>query len=379
MIATFPVGGVAWDYGQYALGLERMGFEVWYLEDTGLSSYDPVRGEYGASCDYGSQFVQEALGTLSPTLADRWHVRGADGRTYGVDADVVPELVACADVFINVSGGCLLREDYLPSPRKVLVDTDPGWNQFVTYPRTQRELAAGAVRDFRGHDTFLTYAARIGQPDCPLPTFGLDWQPTRPPVVADAWRPRDPGQRWTTVLTWDNYAGTFEHEGVTYGSKAGELARIEALPRRVEASLELAVGGVDPPVSRWCELGWSVVPSELVSRTADDYRRYVEASRGELSVAKHVYVATRSGWFSCRSVCYLAAGRPAVLQDTGFSDVLPTGEGLLVFEDLDEARAALITVEDDYHTHARAARELARQEFGHEVVLGDLLEQAGVT
>lgn len=377
-IATYPVGGVAWDYAQYALGLEQLGFEVWYLEDSGLDSFDAERGEYGPSFGYGAGFLQEALATLSPTLAERWHVRGSGGESYGVDAAAVPELVADSDLFLNVSGGCLLREEYLPSPRKVLVDTDPGWNHFVTYPRTEIAPAAGAARSWRGHDAFFTYAERIGRRDCPLPDLGVRWQPTRPPVIADQWAADGAGKTWTTVLTWNNYPDALLHESSEYGTKAPEMTRIEDLPRLVDTPFELAVGGTGAPIGRWRRAGWSVVDASSVSRTPDDYRAYVQSSRGELSVAKKSYVSTRSGWFSCRSVCYLAAGRPAVLQDTGFSELVPTGEGLLAFEDVRGAAAAIEAVEADYPRHSEAARQIAEGHFAAELVLGELLERVGI-
>jgi glycosyltransferase involved in cell wall biosynthesis len=153
--------------------------------------------------------------------------------------------------------------------------------------------------------------------------------------------------------------------------------KIESLPGRVEAKLEVAAGGVQPPVERWRSLGWSVRDPETVSASLGDYRRYVEGSRGELSVAKNVYVATGSGWFSCRSVCYLAAGRPVVLQDTGFSELLDTGTGVVPFSDLDGAARALAAVERDYDEHSQAARAIAEEHFDAAVVLGELLERAG--
>src|SRR6266581_6786939 len=137
MIATFPVGGVAWDYGQYVLGLERMGFEVYYLEDTGLPSYtyDPERGDFVEDCSYGVKFLEESLAGLSPSLRNKWHYRDFDGGSHGIDAEAFSEIVAGADILINVSGGSLLREPYRRCPRKVLIDTDPGWNHFVIFPR----------------------------------------------------------------------------------------------------------------------------------------------------------------------------------------------------------------------------------------------------
>jgi hypothetical protein len=377
MIATFPVGGVAWDYGQYALGLERLGYEVHYLEDTGCPTYDPSRRGYSGDCSYGVEFLRRSLAALSPTLGGRWHFRAEDGRTFGSDPEALAGVVAEADLFLNVSGGCLLREEYLPCRNKVFIDTDPGWNQFVQFPRWESTPVRDGCRGFRAHDHFFTYALRAGCPGCVLPDFGLVWHPTRPPVVLDLWDPVPPGETWTTVMSWKNYEQIGGVGGMPYGAKEVEFDRIETLPSRVSAGLEVAVslGGARPPCERWRDLGWSVIDSHPVSENLDSYRDYVARSRGEFSVAKNVYVATGSGWTSCRSACYLAAARPVVIQETGFSDVIPTGEGLLSFTDLDGAARAIAAVEGDYAAHQEAARDVARRHFDSSTVLGELLDR----
>jgi hypothetical protein len=182
---------------------------------------------------------------------------------------------------------------------------------------------------------------------------------------------------WTTVMTWKNFQETIQHDGTTYGTKEMEFGRVEALPARTRAKLEVAVGG-EPPRERWRSLGWSVVDSQAVSVTLDDYRSYIQRSRGELSVAKNVYVATHCGWFSCRSVCYLAAGRPVVVQDTGFSELIPTGRGLFAFSDLEGVLRGLEAVERDYASHQEAAREVALAHFDSGRVLGELLSRIGL-
>jgi hypothetical protein len=378
MIASYPVGGVVWDYGQYALGLEQLGFEVYYLEDTGWQTYDPRKGEYGENCSYAVDFLTRSLGTLSPTLAQRWRFRNLDGKTYGLDDKTFSDVLRNADLFLNVSGGTLLRDEYMICPRKVLIDSDPGWNHFRNFPRWDANPNWQGSHGYRAHDFFFTYAERIGQPDCVLPDFGLKWQPTRPPVVLDCWAAAPPGAKWTTVMTWKNFQETIQHNGVTYGTKELEFHKIETLPTRVAAKLELAVGGGSAPREHFRALGWQVTESENISRTAEEYRRYLQGSRGEFSVAKNVYAATRCGWFSCRSVCYLAAGLPVVVQDTGFSEFIPTGEGLFAFSNLDEAAHGIETVEKNYARHQRAARELARTQFASDVVLKDLLRRIGL-
>ena len=376
MVATYPVGGVAWDYGQYALGLERLGFEVYYLEDTGLEWYHPEARAYGPAYDYGLGFLRRNLAALSPTLAERWHARTPDGAAHGLPADDFRDVVAESDLLLNVSGSALMRDDYLPCRNKVLIDTDPGLTQLRNFPRWDERPNWMGTHGYRAHDRFFTYAELIGTAHCSLPTLGLAWQPTRPPVVLDLWRPQPPGERWTTVMSWRELK-PIEHQGRRYGGKETEFERVEALPRHTAAQLEIAAGG-HAPTERWRALGWSVIDSHSVSACANDYRSYLEASRGELSVAKNTYVATNCGWFSCRTACYLAAGRPAVVQDTGFSRLFSCGEGVIAFRDLESAAAGLERIEADYAVHACAAREFAEAHLASDVVLGSLLERAGV-
>ena len=375
MVATYPVGGVAWDYGQYALGMERLGLDVVYLEDTGWQCYDPRVGAYGPDASYGVAYLGEALGLLSPTLAQRWHVRAMDGTTYGMAPTALHDVLDDAAMFLNVSGGTVLRPEYQGCRNKVLIDTDPGWNHFVNWPKWEPKPDWPDSAPFTGHDHFFTYAERLGRPGCVLPDFGLQWHGTRPPVVRDLWSPEPPGRAWTTVMTWKNFAEPMVHEGVRYGTKEEEFGAVETLPGLVDAPMELAVGGAAAPVAKWGELGWTVVDAARVSATPEEYRSYVQRSRGEFSVAKNVYVATRSGWFSCRSVCYLASGRPVVIQDTGFSELVPTGAGLIPFRTLDDAVHAVREVEADPAGHAEAARRVAAEHFDADVVLGRLVDQ----
>jgi hypothetical protein len=377
MIAAYPVGGVAWDYGQYILGLARLGFEVFYLEDSGEPAYDPALRVYDANSGYGVEFLARSLAELTPGLERRWHFRNRDGRTAGMSAEEFEKVVASAELFLNVSGGCLLRDEYMASPRKVLIDTDPGRNHFVNYPREDAGKGWPGTHGFRGHDHFFTYAARLGKPDCPLPAFGLSWHSTLPLVVLDRWHPNPPGDRWTTVMGWDNFRKPLIHDGREYGGKEPEFERVEELPGRVKAQLEVASGG-DPPFERWRGRGWLVIDSHAVSRTLADYQYYIQQSRGEFGVAKNVFVATRCGWFSCRTACYLAAGRPAVVQDTGFSELLPTSRGLFAFSDLESATSAIDAVEADYDSHQEAARDIAERHFASDVVLTDLLRRVGL-
>jgi hypothetical protein len=379
MIVTYPVGGVAWDYGQYALGLERLGWEVYYLEDTGWETYDPTAGQYGEDCTFGVWFLQHSLARLSPTLGERWHFRAMNGQTYGIEPARLASLIAEADLFLNVSGGTLLRDEYMSCRNKVMIDSDPGWNHFVNFPKWDASPGWQGTHGYRAHDHFFSYAERIGKPDCLLPDMGIRWRPTRPPVVSDCWDPKPPAEKWTTVMTWNNFRKPVEYQGKFYGTKEIEFPKFESLPKTLNnVHFELATGGSGAPLQCWRELGWNVTDSHLVSTSLDDYRSYIEQSRGEFSVAKNLYTATRSGWFSCRTVCYLAAGRPCVVQDTGFSELVPTGKGLFAFDDLDQAAEAVMAVEKDYQRHCEAARQVARKHFDFKVVLHQMLEAIGL-
>ena len=378
MLATYPVGGVAWDYGQYALGLERLGFDVYYLEDTGLDSYDPVKREYGGDYGHGIGFVQQSLAALSASLGERWHVRTPGGATHGLPPDDLRDVIAEADLLLNVSGSALMRDDYLRCRNKILIDTDPGLTQFRNIPRWDAHPSWMGTHGYRAHDHFFSYAELIGTAQCALPTLGLAWQPTRAPVVLDLWQPRPPERCWTTVMTWRAFPEPIEYQGRRYGGKELEFDMIETLPRRTAAALEVAVGGHAAPTERWRSLGWSVIDSQSVSGTMGAYRAYIERSRGEFSVAKNIYVGTRCGWFSCRTACYLAAGHPAVIQDTGYSRLFPCGAGVVPFSSIDEAVAAVERVEADYEHHRLAARSFAQAHFASERVLGELLERIGV-
>jgi hypothetical protein len=379
MIATYPVGGVAWDYGHYILGLNALGLETYYVEDTGGPTYDPVQRLYGDDCAYGVRFLQESLAALSPGLAERWHFRSAHGVCYGLSPSKLKHVIQSADIFVNVSGSALLRDEYMACPCKVLIDTDPGWNQFVNYPRWDAHPGWQGSHGYRAHDHFFTYAERLGFSDCLLPDMGLTWHPTRPPVAVDHWQPCRPDRAWTTVMTWNNFLKPVEYEGRVYGTKEMEFSTIEGLPTiRPEVPFEIAKGGAEAPIAQWKAAGWNVIDSHSISTTADDYRQYIETSRGEISVAKNLYVATRSGWFSCRSACYLAAARPVVVQDTGFSDMVPVGEGLLAFADGSEAASAIAEVESDYERHSRAARSIAAEYFDARRVISGLLGRVGL-
>lgn len=276
--------------------------------------------------------------------------------------------------------GFLERERLATDGPRVFLDLDPG------YPQMWREL--GLADLLAGHDRFVTLGANVGRADCAIPDCGVDWIHTPPPVDCDAWTPPPAdaraggtGRAFTTVATWRNPYGTVSYGGATYGSRVHEFRRFLALPRMVDAQFELALD-VDAAETRDLHAleanGWRLVDPRTVAGTPRAYRDYVRGSRAELCVAQQMYVATRSGWLSDRSVCYLAAGKPVLAQDTGLADRYPVGEGLLTFSTLEEAAAGVEAIERDYARHSAAARALAEECFDAAKVLGRLLERIGL-
>lgn len=379
LVATYPVGGVAWDYLQYVQGFQALGCDVVYLEDTGQWLYDPQAGTFTPDAAPGARFLGEALRRLVPALADRWAVRGPDGTTHGLDDAAVRHACARADLFLNVSGSTWLREPYRAARVTAYLDSDPSYSQAklaaaeAGVADEQTAFSAGLIRS---HDVFFTLGEHVGAPDCAIPTAGLRWRPTRQPVTLAEW-PVTPGPEapFTTVLSWKINPTPPVVGGVVYGGKDVEFARFLDLPRRTPERLEAAIAG-DAPRARIAEAGWTVRDARNVSSSLDDYRDYIVASRGELSVAKNAYVATRSGWFSTRSAAYLACGRPCVLQDTGFSAHLPCGPGLRAFTTADEAVAALAAIRTDYRAACEHARWVAETCFRAEDVCRRLIADA---
>jgi hypothetical protein len=381
LAATYPVGGVAWDYLQYVQGFAALGCDVVYLEDTGQWFYDPDAATFTPEPGAGAAYLAAALERLMPGQRQRWAVRAPDGRYLGMDADAVRRACAGADLFLNVSGACWLRDAYREARIAAYIDTDPCYSQ-AKLAAVDRGLADELISEsaalIRRHDVFFTLGEHVGQPDCLVPTAGLTWLPTRQPVVLENWPVTEgPAERFTTVLSWSINPTPPVVGGRVYGGKDVEFERFLHLPRRTDERLEAAISGAAPR-ERLVAAGWQVVDARAVSATLDDYRAYLRGSRGELSVAKNAYVATRSGWFSTRSAMYLACGRPAVLQDTGFSAHLPVGPGLHAFTSPDEAVAGLAAVRADYAGACAHAREVAERCFRAEDVCARLIADARV-
>ena len=376
-LARFPLGGYVWQALHYLLGFSRLGCEVSFYEDSSVyaDAYDPHAGVTGPHYEYGIARLAKILERFG--FSGRWVFwDAAQNVHHGLSAAETERMFADADVFVNLAGVNRLGDRARPAAR-IFVDLDPGVTQINFANRTPFicELLAE-------HNLFFTLGENIGSSRCKLPTAGIDWRPTRPPVVCELWQcgPPDASAAFTTVGRWDAQARDLELGGVRYHwRKSLEWVRFLDLPGATGSRFELAmdVEKVAEDEARLRRAGWNIRPPLEVSLDYDDYRRYIQSSKAEFSAAKGMNVELRSGWFSDRSVCYLAAGRPVVLQDTGFSDVLPTGRGLFAARSMEDAVAAVRAIDADYAAQSTAARELAQECFAAPRVLRPLLAAAG--
>jgi len=371
-----PLAGIAWQAMHYLLGLEQLGYEAWYLEDGGANPYDPRQNSVSMECDYNVAFLGRTMDRYG--FGERWSYWDAIHDVHhGLSREQTRALYAEADALINLCGATRLREQHLACPIRIMIDTDPVYQQ-LKYAKADPE--ARAYLD--AHTHFFTYGENLGAADCPVPLCGVPWRPTRPPVDPDLWRGRsDAPPCFTTIASWDNHGKNIEAGGVTYlWSKHVNFLRFLGLPqRRPETCFRLAMLPLEAAVRGKVEqAGWSLVDPRPISADMTSYRAFVLGSRGELTVAKDIYVRPNSGWFSDRSVCYLAAGRPVIMMRTGFSKFYPVGRGLFEFSDDDEALAGIDAIAADYAGHSQAAREIAREYFASDRVLGRLLAEAGL-
>src|SRR4051812_17368520 len=365
MTSNSPFAGVAWQTLHYLEGLRRLGHEMYYVEDHAYWPYDGARDTICDESSWAVAYVEALAGRLG--LEDRWAYVDVtrDGYVHGIGERALARLYSSADALINLSGSTVLRDEHLAPPVRIYLETDPVLPQI--------EVAQG--REFTidllaAHTHHFTYGENLGAPDCRVPIERFAYRPTRQPVVLDWWMGTDgpaPDSVFTTVANWKQTYKDFELAGERYTwSKDAEFRRFIDLPERLGRALELALATRDREDIALLEAhGWRVRDGMALSKSLDDYRAYIAGSAGEFTVAKDQNVRLRSGWFSDRSACYLAAGRPVVTQDTAFGNVLPTGEGLFAFSGVDAAAAAVESINADYTRHSRAARAVARDHFAH--------------
>lgn len=384
-VASFPGnGGIAWERQSWVLGLRRLGYDVVWVDQLSRDHcVHSVADEERVTVTFGDshQGYVECLNIpWFENIVERFDLAGSaaligdDGESLaGIPFDDVSTAVGEADLLLNPGGDLRHSELKQRARRSVYVDVDPGF--------TQLWLASGrSVPRVEGHDVHFTIGENIGTPASDLPTAGIDWKHTRQPVVLEDWPVAEEvaEQRFTTVGRWRGVGphGPLDDIEQAFASKGDELLRVLDLPARTGLDFEIALDtrGDDAPRTLLETNGWSVVDPASVATDPDGFRRYVQASWAEFSVAKGAYVDTRSGWFSERTARYLASGRPALVQDTGYSRSLPVGEGLLAFRTLDEAVEGATRIAGDYERHRGAARRIAEEYFDSDTILTRLLE-----
>jgi len=372
-LANKPLnGGEAWVRLSWARGLQKLGYRVCFVEQISKAT---CVDEQGAACplDHSANLAYFRRVTQAFGLADCAALICDDGSACGVAGEDLDAIASDAHMLINISGHLRLPRFMPKIPRKIYIDIDPGYTQIWN---EQGHLPLD------GHDFFYTIANNIGRPGCTVPTGKIAWRTILQPVVLEDWPLVAPPTevKFTTVAAWRGSFGTVTHEGQTFGQKAHEFRKVIELPKISNARFEIALlihpGDVrdrDALISN----GWSLVDPHAVAAEPEEFRRYVQNSSAEFSVAQGMYVQTNSGWFSDRSIRYLATGRPVLVQATGDLGV-PVGEGIVTFNSFDEAVAGAEVIVRDYPAHAAAARRLAVDRFDSDKVLTKLCDEVGV-
>ncbi|MFO0810210.1 MAG: glycosyltransferase [Gemmataceae bacterium] len=377
MMTKIPVAGAVWGTLQYLIGLRRLGYDVYYVEAHARTPSMLMVNDDDDSSALAAEFIGRHLRRFD--FGDKWcfHALHDDGRCYGLSDTQLRDLYREAALLINYHGGTVPLPEHAATGRLVYLETDP-----VELEVELHNQVPGVVEFLEPHVAFFTWGLNYGHTDCRVPQpERFRFRPTRPPVVLDAWEPfaTGPAEPFTTVGNWRQFGQvTFQGEVYTW-SKHVEFLKYLDLPRRTGRAFELGLSSYEPEDKALLEAhGWKVTHALDFSKELDPYRDFIRRSRGEFTVAKDQNVRLRSGWFSERSAQYLAAGRPVVTQETGFSNVLPTGRGLFGFATPDEAVAAVQAIDADYETHRKAARDVAREYFDAERVLRDLMAECGV-
>ena len=378
--AGCPIAGVIWQHVHYIVGLQRLGHEVYYIEDSARLPYNPVTW----TMDEDYSYAAEVLGKLAKQFGfeGRWGYCARflpDHPCAGLQKKEILQLYRDADAILNVCGSQEFNEDLLHNDRILYVESDPGVEQIKIdkgVQDTQDYLAQ--------HHALFTFGENIGNPDFPVPIHGQRWLPTRQPVVTDLWKTHDTppaGAVFTTIANW-NTSGKKDIEWRKENylwSKSLEFLKFVDAPRCSGEPFELTTDIKEKAThALFKRNNWRLSSPHELSIHWNQYLRYIQDSKGEFTVAKDQYVRLNTGWFSDRSACYLAAGRPVITQETGFTKFYGGKEGLLSFQTMEEIVEAVRAINTDYARHSRAAFEVAREIFEAEKVLADLLERAGI-
>lgn len=390
-MATCPIAGVVWQHLHYLVGLKNLGYEPIYIEDTARIPYDAETFESGET-------VIPQIVKVIQKLAQRFGFLWAYRARFTQPMQVYGDLTSCqitdtftnAEATFNLCGAQELHEDILKSRCLVYVESDPGVEQIKL-----DQKIGDTMSYLKSHHAHFTFGENIGQADCPLPIGGFQWHPTRQPVVVNLWKNQLPLQkpgktmskslRFTTVANWETKGKDIQWKNqVYYWSKTFEFLKFSDLPKNFSDSKcfiwELATDMNRDPSSKQLfeRQGWRMTNPHSMSCDFDAYMHYIQKSDVEWTVAKDQYIRLKTGWFSDRSACYLAAGRPVITQDTSFKKFIPTGEGLFAFSNLEDIQQAVKNISTDYNKHSRKALEIAREYFAAEKVIGKMLASLGL-
>jgi hypothetical protein len=379
-MGSMPIAGVIWQHIHYVVGLQRLGCDVYYIEDSARLPYNPQTFEVNNEFDYAAQ----VLDRLSQEFGFR-NCWGFCARylprnpTAGLPLKRIRQLYREADAILNICGAQELNDDLLVSDRILYIESDPGVEQIKIDKRIR-----STVDYLRRHRALFTFGENIGTKSFPVPTHGFKWLPTRQPVVTELWKtdrglPR--AAAFTSVANWSTSGlKDITWRGKKYlWSKSREFLRFISAPKKSGERFELATNIEDVKTQkRFVRNGWRLRCPREMSVDYWRYRDYIHRSKGEFTVAKDQYVRLNTGWFSDRSACYLAAGRPVITQETGFTKTYGGKLGLLSFQSVDDIVDAVKMINANYAKHSRAARALAREFFEAEKVLESVLDRAGI-
>lgn len=371
-IGKLPLAGMSLYNLHYMAGLQELGYDIHYVErqNRPLECYDPRSDTMTDDPHYALSYLENLLPNYGITR-ERFSFIDRENRCHGSGWRALRAALDRSDFVLTLADETWFDE-LERCPQRAFVDGDPLLTQVAM---ADREPILSAALD--NYPVLFTIGVRIGQTDCTIPTAGRSWLCTRSVAATRFWSPEpaSSGLPVTTVMKWTGKE--VEFDGHVYGHKDMEFKRFIDLPGRTARPFSLALGGSRAARQQLVEQGWQLVNPLEKTGTLDAYERFIYDSYADFGIAKHAYVASRSGWFSDRSICYLAAGRPVLHQDTGFGDWLPTGEGVFSFSDIDEVLEALDQLDTDYERHARAARAIAEQYFEADKVIGRMLDDAG--
>jgi hypothetical protein len=377
-MSTMPVAGIVYLTMQYVLGFQRLGFEVYYVEAHARTPSMLMQRADDDSSALAAAFIASVMQRFDMGRHWCFHALHDDGRFYGLSQRELRTLYQDAALLINLHGSTEPLPEHSATGRLVYLGTDPVQVEIDLYHNIRR-----TIEFLEPHCAFFTWGENYGNPDCKVPVSErFHFKPTRQPLVLDLWQNGSHGtaEAFTTIGNWQQAWRTLTFQGETYTwSKHDQFLKFIDLPRCTSQAFELALSSCSEADRRMLtDHGWRVEQALGLSLEIDEYRVYLQGSRGEFTVAKDQNVRLRSGWFSDRSACYLAAGRPVITQETGFSNILPTGEALFAFSTLDDILHAVETINADYQRHRRAAYEIAHDYFSYEVVLSRLLAEVGL-